>query len=569
MNLLEIEKPQPMEVEALAKESINSTGIVISKIQNVNTNLENNSGFALLNNPTVLSGAEQKFKKRWHFLPKKDKHREREIIKIFREKFGSSIWTGTEHNLWTDRHNIIRLKNINFDSNPCPFVSVIGGESDWYIYNNDIGRWEIDHNEIQLHQLSELIHDDIRADWELVKEYVCTWGLSLNDTEAILKREEKQYKQWQATTMSTGLRKKTIDLLKSEAEMTKHMGDFDTDDYLLNTASGVLDCRSGDQEPHLPTHYMLKQSPIAYDKTAMCPRWLQFLNEVFDNDQELIKYIQRAVGYSLTGDMSEQVFFILNGTGSNGKSTFLETIAMLMGDYHHSADIETFVKQYNRGIPQDLAVLKGARFVSSTEPPTGKYWDEDRIKKITGGDALKVRYLYGRDFEYRPTYKLWFATNYKPRFQADYAFTRRVKLIQFNQTFSKQKGNIDTDLKDKLKEELPGILNWAIEGAVEYFKQGLGTCRTIHQDSQSYAREQDIIQDFIDERIKPSNTGRKEKEQDVYSNYSIWCGQNGIKHPICRKELMRELATRGFQRCKPSNVRHIKDIVLIDSDKGK
>ena len=562
MNTIKKEKPQPWEEGAIVKTLINSNNSITHNNNNVNANCVNTTGFNLLK-IAQLTQQEQIFQKRWHHLPNKNTNRKNEIVEFFKRKFGESIWEGTEHNIWTERHNIIRMKQVNFTDNPNPFASVIGGESDWYMYDNKNGKWIVDFNEIQLHQLSELIHNNIKSDWKLVVEYICCWGLSIPDTEAILKKEEKKYKQWQATTMSTGLRKKTIDLLKSESEMSKCMADFDTDNFLLNTVSGVVDCRSGNQTPHTHNHYMLKQSPVKYDKTAQCPRWLQFLNEVFANDIELIQYIQRAVGYSLTGDMSEQVFFILNGSGSNGKSTFLETIALLMGDYHHSADIETFIKQYNRGIPQDLAVLKGARFVSSTEPPTGKYWDEDRIKKITGGDKLKVRYLYGRDFEYSPTYKLWFATNYKPRFQADYAFTRRVRLIQFNQTFSKINNNLDSGLKDKLKNELSGILNWAIEGAVEYFRHGLGSCRTIDNDSRAYAREQDILQDFIDERIV-LKTHNSEREQDVYGTYRTWCDLSGISHPISKKELMRELESRGYRRYKPCNIRKIKDIKLLD-----
>lgn len=567
MNLATKEKPQPWKEEAIVKTLINTNNIITQKVENVNTNLINNGGFHLLQNGVEISQEQKQFQKRWHHLPKKDNNRKNEIIELFNKKFGNSIWIGTEHNIWTDRHNIIRLKEVNFSHNTNPFATVIGGESDWYMYDSKKGKWIIDFNEINLHQLSILIHDNIKNDWKIVKEYICSWGLSLTETENILEKEEKKYKQWQVSTMSSGLRKKTIDLLKSEVEMIKHMSEFDTDNYLLNTTSGVLNLRNGDLTPHKHSHHMLKQSPIEYDKNAKCLRWEQFLNEVFNNDTELIKYIQRAVGYSLTGDMKEQIFFILNGSGSNGKSTFLDIIAMLMGDYHHSADIETFIKQYNRGIPQDLAVLKGARFVSSTEPPTGKYWDEDRIKKITGGDNLKVRYLYGRDFEYSPTYKLWFATNYKPRFQADYAFTRRVRLIQFKQTFSKANNNLDSGLKDKLKQELLGILNWAVEGAVEYFKNGLGTCKTIHNDSKAYARAQDIIQDFIEERIQ-TDIGHNEKEKDVYETYQCWCNASGISHPISKKELMRELESRGFHRYKPSNIMKIKDIKVLD-DEGR
>ena len=565
MNTIAKEMPQPWTGGAMLKSTINANSSIPIKTEKVNTDCVKTAGFHLVKNNVELSDGEQRFKNKWNFLPQKNSNRKNEIIKLFIRKFDKSIWEGTEHNIWTERHNITRLKQINFTKTVTPSINVIGGESDWYVYNDKQGKWKIDYNAMNLHNLSKIIHDNIKADWELVKEYICCWGLSITDTDTVLKKEEKKYKQWQAATMSTTNRKKSLELLKSEQEMAKHIEEFDTNIYSLNTMGGVLDCRSGNLTPHRHDNYTLKHSPIEYDSNAECPRWLQFLNEVFDNDKELIKYIQRAVGYSLTGDMSEQIFFILNGSGSNGKSTFLDIIAKMLGDYHHSADIETFIKQYGRSIPQDLAVLKGARFVSSTEPPSSKYWDEDRIKKITGGDNLKVRYLHGRDFEYSPTYKLWFATNYKPRFQSQYAFTRRVRLIQFNQTFSESNGNLDRHLNKKLEAELSGILNWAVEGAKEYFKYGLGRSATIDNDSLTYSRAQDILQDFIDERIIVTQ-GRRAREQKVYNEYQYWCNQSGITHPISKKEFLRELVSRGFVRYKPGNVGHIRNIQILKEE---
>jgi putative DNA primase/helicase len=503
------------------------------------------------------------FEKRWGRCPEKNENVEKEVVEYFREKFGECLWKGFVRNIWTDRHNFARLSLINWKNNPDPSVSVPGGESEWYFYNSDRGVWQIDYNEVELSRLILTVHDDIRMDWERLKRSICSSGSSEKDSEKLLEKEEKKYHKCQERVATCGTINKYPKSLQSESAMSKHISEFDADSHMLNCANGIVDLKTGKIVPHSREQLFIKQSSVSYDPKAKCPRWLLFLEEVFGGDAELISYIKRAVGYSLTGEMSEQVFFLLNGSGSNGKSTFLEILALIFGDYQNCADIETFIRQNQRHVTQDLATLKGARLVSSTEPQTGKYWNEDRIKKITGEDRLKVRYLYGREFEDTPTYKLWFATNAKPRFNAGFAFTRRIRLVQFSQTFSVEKGNLDTHLKEKLAGELAGILNWAVEGAIEWYKHGLGNCKSVETNSASYAREQDILLDFIEEKIVRMH-GKKEKEQSIYSAYSTWCQLNGINHPLSKKEMMREFEARGFERYKPGNVMTIKNIELVE-----
>ena len=240
--------------------------------------------------------------------------------------------------------------------------------------------------------------------------------------------------------------------------------EFDSDTTLLNTQNGYLDLISGVLHEHNIDKKFTRIANIEYTDKIDAPQWTEFLNQIFDNDQELIRYVQKAVGYSLTGSTREQSMFVLFGAGSNGKSVFLDTISYIMGSYATNMQADTImVRKANGGANTDIARLKGARLVTSSEPNEGVRMDEGLVKQLTGGDKVTARFLYGKEFEFTPEFKLWLATNHKPIIRGtDDGIWRRMNLIPFTIQIPDHKK--DKNLKYKLKRESVGILNWIVEG---------------------------------------------------------------------------------------------------------
>jgi putative DNA primase/helicase len=238
----------------------------------------------------------------------------------------------------------------------------------------------------------------------------------------------------------------------------------------LNTPDGVIDLRTGDVRPHDPLDYMTKIAAVA--PRGGCPLFLKFLDRITHGDAELIAYLRRVFGYALTGDVSEHALFFGHGTGANGKSVLLSTMAGMMGDYHKTAPIETFTATDSDRHPTDLAMLRGARLVTATETEEGRRWAESRIKTLTGGDPVAARFMRQDFFEYWPQFKLVIAGNHKPGLRSvDEAIRRRFHLIPFAVTIPPEER--DAELAEKLKAERPGILQWLVEGCLEWQIEGL------------------------------------------------------------------------------------------------
>jgi len=303
---------------------------------------------------------------------------------------------------------------------------------------------------------------------------------------------------------------------------------FNRDKMKLNCLNGTINLKTGDLCAHIPDDYITKTIPVEYNRNAKCNRWMQFLNEIMDGNKEVIDYIQRAIGYSLTGKTKEQVFFIMHGDGANGKSTFIEVISELLGDYFKQADMNSFLEtNQNNNIKNDLARLSGARFVTSSEIEQNKKLSESLVKLLTGSTNITARFLYKEYFSYKPNFKLWLETNHKPKIKGtDKGIWRRINLIPFNASFDNEKR--DKDLREKLLNELPGILNWAIEGCVQWQKIGLGPPMVVLAANSEYQNEQDPIGEFLDNWCNIGNdyytsTG------SLYKGYQEWCKINGQK----------------------------------------
>lgn len=320
---------------------------------------------------------------------------------------------------------------------------------------------------------------------------------------------------------------------------------FDANPWLLNVANGTIDLRTGQLSEHQREALITKNVPIRYDSDAQCPRWLQFLEEIFAGDQETIDFVQRAVGYSLTGENREHCCFVLWGTGANGKSTFIKVLEKLLGDYGKSAAPATFVDRQAGGATNDLAALRGARLVSSMETSDRAALAENFLKATTGGDKLSARFLYAEYFDFEPCFKLWIATNNRPVVRGtDEGIWRRIKLVPFTERFDGNRR--DELLSAKLETELSGILSWAIRGCSDWQSLGLGQSESVTQATQTYRSDMDTLAQFLAEECE-IEASVKVRAKDLYAAYRAWAEEAGEK-PLSQKWLGLRLKDRGFSK---------------------
>lgn len=294
----------------------------------------------------------------------------------------------------------------------------------------------------------------------------------------------------------------------------------------FNVPNGTLSLKTGQLVPTKRDYFITKFSPVEFTDNADCPMWKKFLDDIFAGDKELIRYIQKAVGYSMTGDTSEQCVFFLYGTGRNGKSTFLDVLREIFGDYVSNIQPETIMvkNSMGNGINSDIARLKGARMVTTVEPNEGVRLNEGLIKQLTGDDAVTARKLYGNEFEFKPEFKLWMATNHKPVIRGtDDGIWRRIHMIPFTVQIPVDK--VDRQLKSKLEREYPAILRWAVEGCLLWQREGLKQPRAVLDMTREYRREMDVISGFLDDRCEMGE-GFSAKSSELYAAYSAWCESN-------------------------------------------
>jgi putative DNA primase/helicase len=395
---------------------------------------------------------------------------------------------------------------------------------DWLIYKG--GRW-IKDREVEIQKLAkEVILDFYRQASQMEEE----------------DKERKNLVKHALKSETNRAINSMLELARSELAILPE--NFDKDIYIVNFKNGTLHLKTMEFWTHRPEDYLTKQINAYYDPNATCPRWLEFLNKIFGQDQNLIEFIQKAVGYSLSGDAGEDCLFILYGTGQNGKTTFLKTLKEIWGDYAIDSPVEMLLYKDNNTIPNDIARLSGARLVMTIEAPEGRRLNETLIKKLTGRDTMTARFLHREYFEFEPTFKLWLATNHKPVvYENSLAFWRRVRLIPFTIQISNEERI--PNYEKILLEEKEGIINWTIEGFKKWEKEGLGIPETVRIATQEYRDDMDVIAEFIEEKcIEDRNIETTTKE--LYDAYSKWCEENNEK-PISNKSFGRRLEERGYQ----------------------
>lgn len=350
-------------------------------------------------------------------------------------------------------------------------------------------------------------------------------------------------------------------LARSEEGIPVLPEELDRDPYLLNVANGTLDLRTGQLRPHRREDMITRIINVNYDPKAQCPLWESFLKRIMGGNQHLIDFLQRAAGYSLTGDVSEQVLFLAHGTGANGKTVFLRTLLNLLGPYGKPTEPELLLARHGEVHPTGLADLMGARLAVVLETEEGRRLNESLTKWLTGGDKLKARKMRQDFFEFEPTHKIWLATNHKPTIRGtDYAIWRRLRLIPFNITIPEEER--DPHLVDKLKAELPGILAWAVRGCLAWQERGLGMPDEVKQATEAYREEMDLLADFLAECCI-TGTDKRASAKQLYEAYCSWCGRNG-EHILTQKAFGMRLSERGLERKKTGGVYWWRGIGLVN-----
>ena len=352
----------------------------------------------------------------------------------------------------------------------------------------------------------------------------------------------------------------TIHLAKTEAGIPLRVESLDTNSYLLGVANGVINLQTGGLRVETKKEYITKQAPVVFNPDATCPRWFEFLNEVMDGDNEMIDYLKRIVGYSLTGDTKEQVLFFLFGHGANGKSVFVNTIQDLLGDYAIQTPVSTLMTRGKGSINNDVARMRGARFVATTETEEGSKFNESEIKLLTGGDTITCRFLRQEFFEYRPEFKIWISGNHKPVPGDGHSIWRRLILIPFDVIVDD--ANQDKELHLKLRKELSGILNWAIEGCLQWQEEGLKTPQKIVDAIREYKSEMDRVLTWMDEccQSKP-RIGAEIKASELYSSYKSWAIENG-EWAMSQRIFSNKLTEKGFKKTRKQQGRFYQGISL-------
>ena len=322
---------------------------------------------------------------------------------------------------------------------------------------------------------------------------------------------------------------------------------LDQDPMLLTVNNGTIDLRTGMLLPHKKGDYITKLAPVDYKAGADCPQWGEFLKRIFDGNDETTLFVQRALGYSLTADVSEQVMFLPYGHGCNGKSTLLNTASDVLGDYAIRTPTDSLMVKQGDSIPNDIARLVNSRLVLAMEAEQGKRLAESLIKSLTGGDVVTARFLRAEFFQFKPGFKLWLCSNHRPNIWGqDDAIWRRVRMIPFGVRIPEEEQ--DKRLLGKLREEMPGILNWMLLGCLGWQEHGLTFPPEVKEATLQYRTDMDILADFIEQRIENNRTSCIQSSI-LFEAYRQYCDANGEKHQSNRW-LTARMEGRGYKRQK-------------------
>ena len=372
-------------------------------------------------------------------------------------------------------------------------------------------------------------------------------------------RERIEIEKYAMISESVRRRESTIKSASWKKELNITGDQLDPNPWLLNVRNGTINVLTGEFSGHRQEDMITKIANVDYDPNADCPMWKQFIREIMDYKADVINFLQTASGWAITGNTEEQTMFILYGSGANGKTTFLNTILSILGDYATATPTETFMRKTGDQITNDIARLRGTRFVTTTEAEQGRRLSEPLIKKITGNDQMTARFLYGEFFNFLPTFKIFMATNHKPIIKGtDYGIWRRIKLIPFTTRIPEEKQ--DRRLEEKLKAEASGILNWLLEGTARWKKEGLVAPATILNATNEYRGEMDVIGNFLKECCT-AKEGETIRIRELFKAYADWCDDNN-EHAVSERFFSLRLKEMGYEQGRTAEARFWTGLAL-------
>jgi putative DNA primase/helicase len=448
---------------------------------------------------------------------------------------------------YTEGGNANRLSDLHGNN-----IRYCGHMGTWFIWDGN--RWAEDKTST-IYQMSRDVVKDLYAEAKLKLA-------RLHNGQGSAAAAAMVSKFAQTTDTYRGLNN-MVTLARTLPELAVAPDDLDNKPMLLNTIGTTINFETPEtplQDPNR-SDLLTKVCGCALDTEAVCPNWEKFIDEIFHSDEELKRFVQKAIGYSLTGKVSEKCFFFCWGDGSNGKSVFLNVIRAMFGDYGQQASIRTFLKKKgDSDIRDDLVNLKGARFVTAVEPDESARFDMEVMKPLTGNDPIRCRTLHQRQIEYLPELKLWLAGNTRPLItETNSGAWDRVRLIPFTVSFV---GREDRKLEDRLKTELSGILNWAIRGYAMYVTEGLHTPKCVSSATEDYKVECNSLLSFVNQECVISKLGGlKIKSGELYDAYKDYCVQEG-QYPYSSKRVKSSLASSGIDYVHERDGRYYIGITL-------
>ncbi|MBW9248987.1 MAG: hypothetical protein GJU72_07940 [Acidithiobacillus ferriphilus] len=344
-----------------------------------------------------------------------------------------------------------------------------------------------------------------------------------------------------------------LNLAKTEPGMSCSVTELDADAHLLGVENGVVDLRSGQLLAARPEHLISRQCAASYRPDAQCPAWLQFLDDIFEGDADLIGSVQRLLGYTVTGSNTEEILVIAYGSGANGKSVFHLTTSSILRDYATDAPSDLLVMKPNGGgATPELAMLAGRRMLGLNELASGARLDAQKLKWVAGRERIVARNLYSGFFSFVPTFTGWLRTNHRPVVtDADHGVWRRLVLIPFLRTFAESER--DPRLEQKLLAERDGILAWMVAGAVQWHACGLQLSARLRQEVAAYKAESDLLAQFLDE-CSERVQGERVPQKILYDAWKAWCPDNGVK-PTAKASFSRRLSELGHGELKSNGQR--------------
>lgn len=436
---------------------------------------------------------------------------------------------------WSDVGNAERLislhgKDIKFNVN----------SGKWYVWNGV--NWELDNS----FKVENLYRTVLRRFQNAIP------NINISDDEIATKKQQEKAKGFVLRNETDGKIKSVLNQAKTFKGI--NFMESDKDDYLFNTPNGTINLRDLSQKKHDRKDLITQCSNYSFNReNDKCPNWIAFLNRIFCGDQELINYVQKAVGYSLTGDMSEQCLFMLWGGGANGKSTFVKALEDIMGSYAATIKGETLMEKNGQdGARGDLARLTNKRVVIASELQEGQVFNEPLLKVLSAGETLPVRFMYQEEFMLKPKFKLWIMTNKKPKVKGnDHGIWRRWRMIPFKYKFT-EKEKDPNFYEEKLKPELEGILLWAITGYQMWKEQGFEAPKEVMEAVEDYKMDMDQVARFIEDCCKVGE-GYECTGSAMYDEYINWCIAEGENYKMTNHKLARDLKEKGFVNKRDMN----------------